>query len=250
MTRKTIIAGNWKMNQTRKEIDVFFNGLKEQNFTPKCETWIAAQTLQLQYIQESARPYSFIKVGAQTVSEHNFGAYTGETAAASLKDMGFSFTLVGHSERRALFNESNEMLNAKIKKALENNLKVVYCVGETLEQREAKQAYNVIQSQLHEGLQGINLNPDNIVIAYEPVWAIGTGKTATPKIAGEIHTFIRGLLKEQGGRAADISLLYGGSVKPSNIDELLKVKDIDGALVGGASLKPADFAALYKAGSK
>lgn len=246
--RKTYIVGNWKMNQTLKEIDGFFSEFNNANYT--CETWISAQAIHLQYLMEQARVKKQIKVGAQDISAHTFGAYTGETSPISLKDLGAHFTLVGHSERRTYHKESNQLLNTKTKLALEAGLKVIYCFGETLEQREAGETFDVVKKQLSEGLAGITLNPENLILAYEPVWAIGTGKTATPEIAGEVHSHVRELLKSHGGRAADVSVLYGGSVKPSNIKELLSVADIDGALVGGASLKANDFAALCAEGSK
>lgn len=248
--RTIYIAGNWKMNQNLADIDAFFAGMDELGNNFKCETWIASQAIHMQYVMEKARTKKLIKVGAQNISENNHGAFTGENSAESVKDLGAHFTLIGHSERRALYGETSEICNKKIQKALENDLKVIYCVGETLEEREAGNTMKVIQSQLKEGFTGINLNPDQIVIAYEPVWAIGTGKTATPEMAGEVHAEIRKLLKTHGGRAEDISILYGGSVKPNNIDGLLKVKDIDGALVGGASLTAANFGELVKIGSK
>jgi triosephosphate isomerase (TIM) len=247
--RTTYIVGNWKMNQNLKEINSFFEIFDAIDFTPSCESWISAQAIHLQYLMEKARVKKNIKVGSQDVSAHRAGAYTGELNAESIKDLGAHFTLVGHSERRAYHNEDNTLLNAKVKKALASDLKVIYCIGETLEQREAGITFDVIKKQLSEGLVGVSFNCENLIIAYEPVWAIGTGKTATPKMAGEVHSYIRGILKTHGKRAESISLIYGGSVKPSNIEELLRVKDIDGALVGGASLKAGDFSALCQAGS-
>lgn len=154
--------------------------------------------------------------------------------------------ILGHSERRQYFNETSKGLNAKIKQALNQGLKVIYCVGETLAEREATQTLHLVSDQLHQGLNDqLNANAENLIIAYEPVWAIGTGKTATPAQAQEVHAFIRGILKDKfPGFGEKVRILYGGSVKPDNVEELLNQKDIDGGLVGGASLKAKDFLAL------
>jgi len=182
-------------------------------------------------------------VGAQTCSEHLSGAFTGELSPEALSELNMSFTLVGHSERRHLYGETDGQINAKIKTALTKNLRVIFCIGEQLEEREAGNTESVLKTQITNGLKDIKPST-HIVIAYEPVWAIGTGKTATPEMAQETHAYVRSVLKEIGFDADSTSILYGGSVKPDNVEGLLKCKDIDGGLVGGASLKAKDFLAL------
>jgi triosephosphate isomerase len=238
----TYIVGNWKMNQTLGEIETFFQTLKEQKFKNK-NCWIAPQALHLGHCLELAKGTE-VQVGAQNISENNFGAFTGEIAAHSVKELGATFTLVGHSERRTIFKETDALLNAKTKKALAENLKVIFCIGETLEERQANKTFDVLKNQIRLGLSDIPFS-ENIIIAYEPVWAIGTGKTATPEMAAEAHNFIRQeLIALYGDNGNGTSILYGGSVKPSNINELLAMKDINGALVGGASLAAESFTAL------
>lgn len=242
---KVHIVGNWKMNQNLESVRSFakaFEGKGPFN----CETWIAPQAIHISGLIENAGP---IKVGSQTVSEHEKGAFTGELSPTSLKDIGATFTLVGHSERRQYYGEGNEVLNEKVKSALSHGLKVIYCVGETLEQRESGQMETILKEQVSDGLRGIT-SKDSLLIAYEPVWAIGTGVVATTQQAQQAHEYIRGLLSELGLESKDISILYGGSVKPNNIDGLLECPDIDGALVGGASLDPESFLALCQSGDK
>jgi triosephosphate isomerase len=184
-------------------------------------------------------------VGGQNCSDKNLGAYTGEISPAHLKDIGVNFVLIGHSERRQYFNETHEELNHKTKAVIANGLTAVFCVGETLEQRQAMATERIVLEQLERGLVDINLSHKNLMIAYEPVWAIGTGVVATPEQAQEVHATIRAWLKSKNeSEAGKISILYGGSVKPSNIKELLAKTDIDGGLVGGASLIAKDFIAM------
>lgn len=242
MSRTFHIVGNWKMNQTVGEIDTFlkeYGSKGPQDFN--CQQWIAPQSMHLTQLLT----HPILKVGAQNIHQENSGAFTGENSASSLKDLGAHFTLIGHSERRSLFGENDELLNQKLHNALENNLVVIFCVGETLEERETGSTTGVISQQLSEGLAGLKDGQhQNIIVAYEPVWAIGTGKTASPEQAQEVHQHIRTQSKELGFNQEELIILYGGSVKPSNAADLLGQADIDGALVGGASLKGGSFAEL------
>lgn len=246
MARKFMMVGNWKMNQGLQEIEAFFATINSRQNDLCKNAWIAPQMIHLSTCLNLAKAGA-IKVGAQNCGAQNDGAFTGETSPLALKDLGATFTLIGHSERRALFNESDELLAQKTKLALENNLTVIFCVGETLSEREAGQTLAVVLGQIKAGLAGIPaVYHRNLVIAYEPVWAIGTGKVATPEQAQEVHAAIRQYLSEMN-LPQDMSLLYGGSVKPDNIESLLACADIDGGLVGGASLKANDFVALCHA---
>ncbi|TAN51670.1 MAG: triose-phosphate isomerase [Methylococcaceae bacterium] len=245
--RKTIVAGNWKMFTDLAEANELITGLKN-NFQNKNQievvvcppfTHLSAVSLSLQG--------SSIQLGAQNVYPEEKGAYTGEISPAMLKSVGCQYVIVGHSERREYFHESNAFLNKKLQFALQNGLTPIYCVGEKLEERESDQTFKVIEAQLKEGLSGFSAAQlKNIVIAYEPVWAIGTGKTASPEQAQEVHAFIRQeLAKLSDAATADaITIQYGGSVKPDNVTELMGKPDIDGALVGGASLKADSFLAI------
>ncbi len=245
--RQVHIVGNWKMNQSLEEIKNFFIEMSKMKMDLKCQAWIAPQFIHLPILKELAFTTGNIQVGAQNCSEVDSGAYTGEVSAKSLADIGADFVIIGHSERRTIFKEDNALLNKKLLNAIANNLKVIFCIGETLDERESGKTFAVIEKQLNEGL---NLFPKEksalLLIAYEPVWAIGTGKTASKEEAEEVHAFIRGKLPEE---LKQTIILYGGSVKPDNIDSLLHMPNIDGALVGGASLKPADFKSLCIAGS-
>lgn len=246
--REVHIVGNWKMNQTLEEISKFFIEMSKMKMELKCKAWIAPQSLHIPILKEIAFTTGSIQVGAQNCCEHDSGAYTGEVSPLALADMGVEFVLIGHSERRTIYGEKNDLLNKKVLRALSHQLKVIYCVGETLAEREAGQTFSIIETQLLEGLK--NLMPEhahNLMIAYEPVWAIGTGKTATAEEAEEVHGFIRGKLPLN---KEETIILYGGSVKPDNIDSLLNKENIDGALVGGASLKAQDFRALCISGSQ
>lgn len=241
---KKLMVGNWKMNQnTNQIVDFFFQFNKR--FSRKCDAWIAPQALYIQMCNELGFK-SGVKVGGQNCSEFTSGAYTGEISPKFLKDVGAHFVILGHSERRQYFNENSRDLNAKIRTALAEGLSVIYCVGESLSEREAGQTLFIIEDQLHQGLNDQSqATLNNLIIAYEPVWAIGTGKTASPAEAQEVHAHIRQILKSKFPAFGDKTrILYGGSVKPDNVKELLKQKDIDGGLVGGASLKIQDFLAL------
>ncbi len=246
MTAKTYIVGNWKMNQSLDELTGFFNTLKETS-VPAGNFWIAPQLVHISKSLELTTGSQF-KIGAQNSSQNDFGAFTGETSVESLKELGAHFSLVGHSERRSYYGESNEIVNVKTKKILEKGILPIVCIGETLEQREAGKTLDIVLTQVKEALAGISINSaDDIILAYEPVWAIGTGKTASPEQAEEVHAAIRSTLKElYGDLGNDISILYGGSVKPANVTELLNQPNINGGLVGGASIKADSFAALCK----
>lgn len=236
-----LMVGNWKMNKNGKEAMEFLAEFGTK-FTHKREAWIASQALYTKLIINDSN----VKAGIQNCSEFVSGAYTGEISPRSFQEMGGHFVILGHSERRQLFHETSRGLNAKVRTALQEGLKVIYCVGETLEERESGQTLAIIEDQLHQGLNDMSLaNAENLIVAYEPVWAIGTGKTASPAQAQEVHAFIRTVLKAKFEAFGDkVRLLYGGSVKPDNVEELLAQKDIDGGLVGGASLKAKDFLAL------
>lgn len=247
MRREVHVVGNWKMNQKLTDISNFFIEMTKMKMDLKCKAWIAPQFIHLPILKEVAFTTGMIQIGAQNVSYSNDGAFTGEVSAEALADIGCEFVIVGHSERRSLFNEDNETLNKKVLKALEHNLKVIYCVGETLTEREASKTFDVILEQLNVGLKNLPAEKAHLLmIAYEPVWAIGTGKTATPEMAQEVHAFIRSKLVH---RKDETIILYGGSVKPDNFGALLAMSDIDGGLVGGASLKANDFKQLCIAGS-
>ncbi len=244
---KTYMIGNWKMNQSLEEITTFFTDLKamelkEGNF------WIAPQLIHVNTALGLTANTQF-KIGAQNTSNQDNGAYTGETSAKSLKELGAHFSILGHSERRAYYAESDELINSKVSKVLENGLVPVLCIGETLEQREAKKTLDIVLGQVKAGLKDIKLtNADQLIVAYEPVWAIGTGKTASPEQAEQVHAAIRNLLEELYGELGkDLSILYGGSVKPANVKELLAQPNINGGLVGGASIKANSFSELCKA---
>jgi triosephosphate isomerase len=242
---KTYMIGNWKMNQSLEEVKNFFNSFKDQDL-PEGNFWIAPQLI---HINKSIEISGNIKIGSQNVSHENNGAFTGETSAVNLKELGVHFSLVGHSERRALYGETDQSVNLKSKKLLEVGLVPVVCVGETLEERESGKTLDIVLSQIKNGLQDIKLTSESeLILAYEPVWAIGTGKTASPEQAEEVHAAIRNLLKELYPQIGQkMSILYGGSVKPANVASLLEMPNINGGLVGGASIKADSFADLCRA---
>ena len=231
------------MNQSLAEIDSFFTNLdRDQSNRGEHRFWIAPQALHIAHCLPLAREMG-IAIGAQNCSDFAQGAYTGELSPQALEEMEAAFTLVGHSERRALFGEGHQLLGRKVQMALSQGLAVIFCVGETLEQRESGQTLAVLQEQIVGSLRGVSKESNGqLILAYEPVWAIGTGKTATAEVAGEAHAAIRKILSEQLGLAGEgFSILYGGSVKPDNAEALLGQPHVDGALVGGASLKAQDF---------
>ncbi len=249
--RRKIVVGNWKMNNTVAESVQLATEVLEalgEGFSG-CEVGIAPTCLALD-ATEKVIADSEVQLVAQNCHYENDGAFTGEVSARMILAVGCSFVIIGHSERRQYFGETNRTVNLRAKKALSEGLSVILCVGETLEERESGVTETVISSQVREGLDGIS-DIGAIVIAYEPVWAIGTGKTATSAQAEEVHLMIRTLISELYGQAAaeNVRIQYGGSVKPSNAAELFAMPNIDGGLIGGASLDAADFAAIAKAAS-
>ena len=247
--RKPLIAGNWKLHKTLREAKELATSLAE-NLADVTEVDIVvapvftALTTVAEAIQGSP-----VKLAAQNCYPEETGAFTGEVSPALLKDAGCEYVIIGHSERRQLLEESDHFINQKLIKALEAGLKPILCIGETLQERESDQMLEVLTSQVKGGLANLSAtHMANVVIAYEPVWAIGTGKTASDEQAQEAHSFIRGLLMGLFTQqvSAATRILYGGSVKPNNVDGLMAMDDIDGALVGGASLKAEDFIRLVR----
>ena len=247
--RKPFIAGNWKMNKTIGEACSLANELKrELADIDSCDIAICPPFTALSAVNDIISS-SNIALGAQNLFWEKEGAFTGEISPAMIKDCGCKYVIIGHSERRKYFSESGEIINKKINAAIDNNLFPIICVGETLSQRENNETFSVIERQLKEAFENIaQQRLKDAIIAYEPVWAIGTGKTATPQTAQEVHEFIRQKIAQyySADFAQQLRLLYGGSVKPDNISDLMKQKDIDGALVGGASLKASSFSEIVK----
>jgi triosephosphate isomerase (TIM) len=244
--RTWIVAGNWKMHNTIQESIVLAKAIKDGIASvKKGEVIIAPPYTALASVSETIKG-SRVSLAAQNMFYEDKGAYTGEIAPGMLKDIGCAYVLIGHSERRKYYHEQDNDVNLKVKKALSVGLKPLMCVGETDEERVKGITRDVVGRQVKQGLAGVE-KIDNVVIAYEPVWAIGTGKVATSAQAQEVHAFIRGILKDLYGSAAnDIRILYGGSVTKDNIGELIGMEDIDGALVGGASLKPEGFLGIIQ----
>ncbi len=252
--RKTIIAGNWKMYKTIPEAIELANGLKRELYDLEAEEIDIVLCPPFTCLSEVGEVVinSNIQLGAQDVYWQEEGAFTGEISPKMLKDAGCKFVIIGHSERRQHFSETNEAVNKKIKAALASELTPIMCVGETLSEREKNLTFKVLDDHLQNGLKDISEKDAlRIVIAYEPVWAIGTGKTATPDQAQEAQKYIRGLLLKMYNKdvAESIRIQYGGSVKPDNIAELMKQPDVDGGLVGGASLTIESFAKIVKGAS-
>lgn len=249
---KPIVIGNWKMNKTAAEGISLAKALdleiRSKNLESIAEIIIAPPFITIRSIAEILRQSSSsIKLGAQNLHWEDFGAFTGEISPMMLKEAGAEYAILGHSERRQLFHETNDKINQKIKAALKHQLIPIFCLGETLAERETGKINEILTNQLNEGLNSLTSNEiSKIIIAYEPVWAIGTGKTASPDQAEEVHLFLRELITDKYGqsKAKEIKLLYGGSVNGNNSRELLQKPNIDGALVGGASLKSDDFVAI------
>ncbi len=245
--RRKVIVGNWKMNmnlhQSQKLVSEILNGLGKES---KVELILCPPFTSLFEVNSLIKNTN-VKLGAQNMYFEESGAFTGEVSAEMLKSVGCEYVIIGHSERRVIFNEPDELINKKLKAALSNDLKPIFCIGELLENRENGQTIQVISNQLNKGLDGITSEEiKRITIAYEPVWAIGTGKTATPLQAQEVHLFIRESVAKKYSSSVGENLViqYGGSVKPENSGELLSQKDIDGALVGGACLKADSFLSI------
>jgi triosephosphate isomerase (TIM) len=242
--RRPVIAGNWKLHKNLAETRELIAALKVGASECQDIDIIVAPVYTALTTAVSEAAGSNIKVSAQNCHQENSGAYTGEVAPAMLKDLGCQHVILGHSERRQLFGETDEIINSKTKAALAAGLNVIFCVGETLEERESEQMYDVLTRQLAKGLAGLDTTQlNNLILAYEPVWAIGTGKVATTEQAEEAHSFLRGLIAGQFDKPASeqLRILYGGSVKPDNVDGLMAEQNIDGTLVGGASLEAEDF---------
>lgn len=244
--RKPIIAGNWKMNKTIKEGLEFIEEVKGKT-EGDVEVLICAPFTLLKDLKLATKGTN-IKVGAQNMHYENSGAFTGEVAPANLVEIGIDYVIIGHSERREYYGETDETCNKKVLKAIEVGIDPILCCGETLEEREADKTMDKVKGQIVAGLAGVKAEDlAKVVIAYEPIWAIGTGKTATAEQANEVIAYIRQVVRNVYGDLADqVRIQYGGSVKPANVAEIMGQSDIDGALVGGASLKPADFLGLLK----
>ena len=253
--RKNIVAGNWKMNTTlsagvelASQVD---NALKA--VTPKCDVIICVPFTHLASVNAIITNKGKLGLGAENCADHVKGAYTGEVSAEMVASTGATYVILGHSERRQYYGETAETLREKVALALANGLTPIFCIGEVLEEREAGKHFDVVKAQLEDGL--FNLSAEGfskIIVAYEPVWAIGTGKTATAEQAAEVCTFIRTTVRHLYGAriARSITIQYGGSMKPANAAELLAQPDIDGGLIGGASLNPEDFIAIINAANQ
>ncbi|MBP5419292.1 MAG: triose-phosphate isomerase [Bacteroidales bacterium] len=249
--RNKIVAGNWKMNKTLQEGIELANGVNDllKKNAPKCTVILGTPFIHLTEVVKTV-DNKLIKVSAENCADKEKGAYTGEVSAAMVKSTGAEYVILGHSERRGYYGETYEILKEKVQLALANGLKVIFCIGESLEEREANKQNEVVKAELEGSVFNLSAAEfANIVIAYEPIWAIGTGKTATSDQAEEIHAYIRSVIADKYGKevAENTSILYGGSCKASNAKELFAKPDIDGGLIGGASLKPEDFYGIIEA---
>ena len=244
--RKQIVAGNWKMNKTESETTQFIEELKKQDLKSDVEVFIAPTFVNLSAAVKMTKD-SGIHVSAQNMHQSASGAFTGEISSTMLLDIGVQHVILGHSERRAYFGETDELLKEKVQAALKAGLRIIFCFGEELDDRKSETQFDVVKKQLSAALFDLDATQwQKIVLAYEPVWAIGTGETASPEQAQEMHAFIRSLILENyDSSCADaVSILYGGSVKPANATEIFAQTDVDGGLIGGASLQAEDFAAI------
>ena len=244
--RKKVIAGNWKMNMLPDETIKYIDELAKLVKDTKNEVILCVPYTDLFYALLTAQNTN-IKIGAQNMHYEEKGAFTGEVSAPMLKELDMDYVIIGHSERRQYFNETDETVNKKVKQAFAYDITPIMCVGETLEQREADKTKDIVKNQTQKGLADVK--PDQVkslVIAYEPIWAIGTGKTASSQEANEVIAYIREVVKEMYSEeiSEEVRIQYGGSVKPSNVEEIMNESDIDGALVGGAALEATDFIAL------
>ena len=249
--RKKIVAGNWKMNKNLQEGIALATELNDilKADKPNCDVVICTPFIHLASVA-GIIDQSVIGLGAENCADKASGAYTGEVSAEMVKSTGAGYVILGHSERRAYYGETAEILKEKINLALANGLKVIFCIGEVLEERESGKQNEVVEAQLAGSLFDLTAEQfANIILAYEPVWAIGTGKTATAEQAEERHAFIRGVIAGKFGAEAaeNVSILYGGSCKPSNAKEIFSKENVDGGLIGGAALKAADFKGIIDA---
>ncbi len=248
--RQKIVAGNWKMNKNAEETEDLLNDLIDKLPNDKTVEIIVAPTFINLASAVEHLEFTNIEVAAQNMHQSESGAYTGEISADMLKSVGVNTVILGHSERRAIFHETDAIISYKVDTALKHDMRVIFCFGEELKDRQDKQHFNVVENQLRDGLFQIDKSSwSNVVLAYEPVWAIGTGETASPEQAQEMHEFIRETVRKGFGSdiAEDVSILYGGSVKPENAKEIFSKPDVDGGLIGGAALKALDFAAIVNA---
>ena len=252
--RKKIVAGNWKMNENLQEGIILakeINTVLEAD-KPNCGVVICTPFIHLASVAQILNK-SLVSLGAENCADKEKGAYTGEISAAMVKSTGAEYVILGHSERRQYYNETPEILKEKVRLALDNGLKVIFCCGETLEEREAEKQNAIVKAELENSVFNLSSTDwENIILAYEPIWAIGTGKTATSDQAEEMLAYIRSIVAEKYGREAadDTTILYGGSCNPGNAAELFSKPDIDGGLIGGASLKTSDFKAIIDAWKK
>jgi triosephosphate isomerase (TIM) len=245
--RQKIIAGNWKMNKNAEQTEDLINELIDKIPTDIAAKIIIAPTFVNLASAVDHTEFTNIFVAAQNMHQAESGAFTGEISAEMLKSIGVEIVIIGHSERRAYFHESDALLANKVDTALKHNMTVIFCFGEELKDRSTNSHFNIVESQLRDGLFHVaNKDWENIVLAYEPIWAIGTGETASPEQAQEMHEFIRETVRKQYGStiAEDVSILYGGSVKPDNAKEIFSKPDVDGGLIGGAALKADDFVGI------
>ena len=248
--RKKIVAGNWKMHKNSEQTEDLLNELIAKIPTDTNAQVIVAPTFVNLASAVDHLEFTTIDVAAQNVHEAESGAFTGEISADMLKSVGVDIVILGHSERRAIFHESDALIANKVNTALEHDMMVIFCFGEELKDRQSKNHFNVVENQLRDGLFHIESKDwESIVLAYEPVWAIGTGETASPEQAQEMHEFIRETVRKAFGSdiAENVSILYGGSVKPDNAKEIFSKPDVDGGLIGGAALKADDFVAIVNA---
>ena len=246
--RKPFIAGNWKMNKTISEAKDLVSSLKEKVADiENVEVGVCPPAIDLQAVKEEAAG-SNVKVGAQNMHWEESGAFTGDISPVMIKELGLEYIIIGHSERREYYNETDEQVNKKVHAAFEHGIKPIICVGESLEERKANETRDKVEKQVKAALKGLNQKQvSQTVIAYEPLWAIGTGESATAKQANQVISYIRDVIEEEYLDAADdVRIQYGGSVKPYNIEEFMAESDIDGALVGGASLEAESFAAIAR----
>jgi len=248
--RQKIVAGNWKMHKNAEETEDLLNELINKIPTDIEQRVIVAPTFVNLSAAADHLEFTNIEVAAQNMHQAEAGAFTGEISAAMLKSVGVNIVILGHSERRAYFHETDALLANKVDTALKHEMEVIFCFGEELKDRQSGQHFNVVENQLKDGLFHLEASAwKNIILAYEPVWAIGTGETASPEQAQEMHEFIRGIInKNFGNNVSDtISILYGGSVKPENANEIFSKPDVDGGLIGGAALKSDDFTKIVLA---
>jgi len=257
MKREKIVAGNWKMNNSYDEglqLVANISGMMVGGVPTRSGevplVILAPPFHLLKGVSDLARMFKGLETASQDLSQWESGPYTGEVSAAMVKSTGARWSVLGHSERRTHFGETDEVLRLKVEQALKQELRVIFCVGEVLAERLENHHFDVVKRQLTEGLKGIDSPfPDKVIVAYEPVWAIGTGHTASPEQAGEMHLFIRNLIKQQYGEsiAEATPILYGGSCKPDNAAKLFALPDVDGGLIGGASLDPGQFLEIIRA---